>query len=99
MATSEAFQKAVEDSKKLTSKPENQELLDLYALFKIANSEDFSKATAPGMFDIKGKAKYNAWKKLVDEGKTAEQAQEDYVAKVEELKTKYGYDANKAAEL
>ena len=45
-----------------------------------------------------GKAKYNAWKKLVEEGVTAEQAQERYVAKVEELKGKYGFDANKAPE-
>lgn len=30
MATSEAFQKAANDSKKLTSKPDNQDLLDLY---------------------------------------------------------------------
>ena len=30
MATSEAFQKAAEDSKKLTSKPDNEDLLDLY---------------------------------------------------------------------
>lgn len=25
----------------------------LYALFKVANGEDISKATAPGMFDLK----------------------------------------------
>ena len=30
---SEAFQKAVVDSKKLTSKPNNEELLDLYGKF------------------------------------------------------------------
>lgn len=45
-----------------------------------------------------GKAKYNAWKKLADEGITAEQAQQRYVDKVEALKTKYGFDANKAPE-
>jgi hypothetical protein len=45
-----------------------------------------------------GKAKYNAWKKVVEEGISAEQAQEKYVAKIEEMKTKYGYDANKEPE-
>jgi len=45
-----------------------------------------------------GKAKHSAWKKFVDEGITAEQAQEKYVAKVEEMKTKYGYDENKEPE-
>lgn len=32
MAPSEDFQKAIQDSKKLTSKPSNDELLDLYGM-------------------------------------------------------------------
>ncbi|KAI5865156.1 acyl-CoA-binding protein [Durotheca rogersii] len=95
---SPAFVKAQEDSKKLTSKPTNDELLDLYALFKVGNGEDFSKAEKPGLFDLKGKYKYQAWQKLVDEGLSAEAAQERYVKKVEELKEKYGFDANKQPE-
>ncbi|KAK7754127.1 hypothetical protein SLS62_003973 [Diatrype stigma] len=98
MASNEAFQKAANDSKKLTSKPDNEDLLSLYGLYKAANGEDFSKAPAPGMFDLKGKAKYNAWKKVAEEGITAQQAQERYIAKVEELKAKYGYDENKEPE-
>ncbi|KAK4192734.1 acyl binding protein [Podospora australis] len=96
---SDAFKKAVVDSKKLTSKPTNDELLEIYALYKVATGEDISKATKPGMFDLKGKAKYNAWQKVVEEeGYTAEQAQEKYVATIEELKSKYGYDENKEPE-
>ncbi|KKY31395.1 putative acyl binding protein [Diaporthe ampelina] len=95
---SSAFDKAIADSKKLTSKPSNEELLDLYALFKIANGEDITKAPAPGMFDLKGKAKKNAWQKKVDEDVTQEQAKEQYVALVEKLKTQYGYDENKEPE-
>ena len=95
---SEAFKKAVVDSKKLTSKPSNDDLLKIYALYKVGTGEDFSAAAAPGMFDLKGKAKYNAWKALVDEALTPEQAQEKYVAQIEEMKTKYGYDENKAPE-
>ncbi|KAL3955750.1 hypothetical protein ACCO45_011313 [Purpureocillium lilacinum] len=98
MAQTEAFQKAVVDSKKLTSKPSNDELLDLYALYKVAIGEDISKAAAPGMFDLKGKAKKNAWQKVVDEGITAEQAQERYVELVEKLKVSCGYDENKEPE-
>ncbi len=45
-----------------------------------------------------GKAKKNAWQKVVDEGITAEQAQERYVALVERMKEAYGYDADKAPE-
>ncbi|KAI1416962.1 putative fatty acid binding protein [Hypoxylon sp. FL1857] len=93
-----AFAKAQEDSKKLTSKPSNDDLLELYALFKVGNGEDFSKAEKPGMFDLKAKYKYQAWQKLVDEGVTPEAAQERYVKKVEELKGKYGYDADKVPE-
>jgi len=35
---------------------------------------------------------------VVDEGITAEQAQERYVSLVEQLKEKYGYDADKVPE-
>lgn len=45
-----------------------------------------------------GKAKHNAWSKLNDDALTPEQAQEKYVAKVEELKEKFGYDADKTPE-
>ncbi len=45
-----------------------------------------------------GKAKKNAWQKVVDEGITAEQAQERYVELVEKLKVSCGYDENKEPE-
>ncbi|KAI2621251.1 acyl-CoA-binding protein [Hypoxylon sp. NC1633] len=95
---SPAFTKAQEDSRKLTSKPSNDDLLELYALFKVGNGEDFTKAEKPGMFDLKNKYKYQAWEKVVKEGISPETAQERYVKLVEELKEKYGYDANKAPE-
>ena len=44
---------------------------------------------------LQGKAKKNAWQKLVDEGVTPEQAQEKYVKKIESMKETYGYDENK----
>ncbi|EAQ87267.1 hypothetical protein CHGG_03886 [Chaetomium globosum CBS 148.51] len=90
---SEAFKKAAEESKQLTSKPSNEDLLEIYALYKIGTGEDVEKAPAPG-----GKAKLKAWQKAVDDGITVEQAQEKYVAKVEEMKTTYGFDANKQPE-
>ncbi|KAF4455344.1 putative acyl-coenzyme A-binding protein (diazepam binding inhibitor) [Fusarium austroafricanum] len=99
---SEAFKTAAEDSKKLTKKPDTDELLKLYALYKVANGDDFSAAPKPGMFDIKassGKAKYNAWKKVLEEDKlTPEAAQEKYVQFVEELKVSHNYDPNKEPE-
>lgn len=95
---SAAFTKAAEDSKKLLAKPSNDELLELYGLYKVGNGEDISSAPAPGMFDMKGKAKKNAWQKIVDEGISAETAQERYVALVEQLKAKHGFDENKVPE-
>lgn len=47
---------------------------------------------------LQGKAKYSAWEKAVQDGITPEQAQEKYVAKIEEMKAKYGYDENKEPE-
>ncbi|OLN97401.1 Acyl-CoA-binding protein-like protein 1 [Colletotrichum chlorophyti] len=95
---SEAFKQAIVDSKKLTSKPGNDELLDLYALYKVGTGEDITKSAKPGLFDLKGKAKQSAWQKVVDEGTTPELAQEKYIALVNSLKEKYGFDANKEPE-
>ncbi|KAH7384820.1 putative acyl-CoA-binding protein like protein [Cadophora sp. MPI-SDFR-AT-0126] len=93
-----AFDTAVIDSKKLTSKPSNDDLLQLYGLFKVASGEDITKSEQPGTFDLKGKAKKRAWQKVVDEGLTSDEAKEKYVALVESFKEKYGYDANKNPE-
>jgi len=95
---SAAFKTAADDSRKLKAKPSNEELLELYALFKIANGEDISKAPAPGMFDLKGKAKHKAWQKEVDAGTSASDAEKRYIDLVEKLKGQYGYDANKVPE-
>ncbi|KAK3905555.1 putative fatty acid binding protein [Staphylotrichum tortipilum] len=98
VAQSEAFQTAVVDSKKLTSKPSNDDLLEIYALYKIGTGEDITTAATPGIFDLKGKAKYNAWKAAADDGLSVEEAQEKYVAKIEEMKATYGYDKDKEPE-
>ena len=72
--------------------------VQLYALFKVANGEDITKATAPGMFDLKGKAKQKAWQKEVDAGTSQSDAEKRYVELVEKLKSSYGYDPNKSPE-
>ncbi|KAL9946691.1 hypothetical protein ACHAQF_004062 [Verticillium nonalfalfae] len=103
---SEAFKTAVVDSQKLTSKPSNDDLLQLYALFKIGNGEDIRQSPSPGMFDLKvaklsglqAKAKRSAWQKETDAGTTAEQAQAKYVELVDSLKKSHGYDADKVPE-
>ena len=71
----------------------------MYGLYKQALQDPpFEKAERPATFDFKAKAKYNAWKAVVVEGITPEEVQEKYVALIEEMKEKYGYDADKEPE-
>merc|ERR1712203_608154 len=86
MSNSEDFTKAAEEVKKLKTQPANDELLILYGLFKQATVGDIN-TDRPGMLDFKGKAKWDAWE--TKKGMTQEAAKEAYVAKAEELVTKY----------
>ncbi|KAF4555522.1 putative acyl-CoA-binding protein [Elsinoe fawcettii] len=87
------FKKAIEDSRKLKQQPSQDELLELYGLFKQGTQDPpFEQSTKPGMFDLKGKAKHGAWSKVVDEGVSPSDAQGKYVKLVESLKKKYGYN-------
>ncbi|TQS35297.1 hypothetical protein Golomagni_04287 [Golovinomyces magnicellulatus] len=92
------FETAAADSKKLTLKPNNDELLELYSLYKIATGEDIKKADAVGIFDIKEKAKRRAWQEQVDTKITKEEAREKYIELVEKYKITYRYDPNKVSE-
>lgn len=58
----------------------NDVMLDLYALFKQATSGDV-KGDRPGMLDMKGRAKFDAWTKR--KGLTREAAITQYVALVD----------------
>jgi len=77
------FEGAAEASKQLPSRPDNDTLLELYALYKQATSGDAS-GNRPGGFDFVGAAKYDAWTRL--KGTTAEAAMREYIALVNRLK-------------
>jgi len=77
------FTAAAEAVKKFTKDPGNDAKLCIYALFKQANVGDCN-TSRPGMLDMAGRAKWDAWNKL--KGKSQEDAKKEYVAKVEELK-------------
>jgi diazepam-binding inhibitor (GABA receptor modulator, acyl-CoA-binding protein) len=77
------FDKAQIDVKTLASRPSNDDLLALYALFKQATEGEASGAKKPGRFDLVGKAKYEAWGKLV--GTSSDDAKQRYVDTVERL--------------
>jgi diazepam-binding inhibitor (GABA receptor modulating acyl-CoA-binding protein) len=57
----------------------NDTLLELYALYKQATSGDVN-GSRPGMMDLRGRAKYDAWAKR--KGMTKDAAMEAYVALV-----------------
>jgi acyl-CoA-binding protein len=86
MALADDFQKAVEQSKQLTKRPSNEELLDLYALFKQATDGDVT-GDRPGGFDFKAIAKYDAW--AGKKGKTKDAAMNGYIALVGKLVETY----------
>lgn len=77
-----AFEQAQKDVKTLTKRPSNEDMLALYSLFKQGSSGDVS-GSRPGMMDLVGRAKYDAWAKL--KGTTSEQAMEQYIAKVKAM--------------
>lgn len=79
----ERFERAQADVKTLATRPSNEQLLTLYALFKQATAGEASAAKKPGRFDLVGRAKYDAWSKLG--GTPADQAKERYVATVDGL--------------
>ena len=73
--------------KKLSERPSDDELLELYALYKQATVGDVEGAR-PGMLDLKGRAKYDAWAKK--KGVKSEDAKKKYVALVDKLEKENG---------
>ncbi|MCO4763130.1 MAG: acyl-CoA-binding protein [Myxococcales bacterium] len=82
MSVDERFAEAQKQVKTLTSRPSNNDLLSLYALFKQATDGDVS-GKRPGMLDVKGRAKFDAWKKR--KGTSAGDAKTAYIALVDRL--------------
>ncbi|ORZ18649.1 acyl-CoA-binding protein [Absidia repens] len=77
------FNTAAEEVKTLAQTPSNDVLLELYALFKQATVGD-NTTDRPGVFDMKGKAKWDAWTKI--KGTSQEDAEKQYIALVQKLK-------------
>jgi diazepam-binding inhibitor (GABA receptor modulating acyl-CoA-binding protein) len=77
------FDKAVADSKQLSERPDNATLLKLYALFKQASEGD-NETKKPGMMDMVGRAKWQAWEEI--KGLGSEEAMQEYIDLIESLK-------------
>lgn len=85
--TDKQFETAANDIKKLTKRPDDEDMLRLYALYK-QGSEGDVQGERPGAFSFVDRAKYDAWTKL--KGTDQAKARENYVKLVERLKKAYG---------
>ncbi|MGJ7548553.1 acyl-CoA-binding protein [Pseudomonas alloputida] len=86
MATQE-FNKAAEEVKQLQTKPTDAEMLELYGLYKQATVGDIN-TTRPGMFDVQGKARWDAWNSR--KGLKTDDAEKQYAAIANRLISTYG---------
>jgi len=73
--------------KNLSTRPSNPELLQLYALFKQGSAGDVH-GKRPGMMDIKGRFKFDAWG--TKKGLSEADAQAAYITLVKQLLEKDG---------
>jgi acyl-CoA-binding protein len=77
-----AFEKAAAAAKSLPARPDNDTMLQLYALYKQGSSGDVS-GEKPGFFDFVATAKYEAWEGL--QGLSQDDAMQQYVDLVRKL--------------
>lgn len=77
------FEQAGKDVKMLSKAPSNDDMLFLYGHYKQASEGD-AKGSRPGMFDMVGRAKYDAWAEV--KGQSADDAMQAYVDLIESLK-------------
>ena len=85
MGNENEFAEAAQAVLRLTERPDNETLLMLYALYKQGSEGDVS-GKRPGMLDIKGRKKFDAWS--AQKGMSKETAQLAYVHLVKELSGK-----------
>ena len=82
MELKEKFEDAQKRVKTLSKAPSTDGLLKLYSLYKQGTEGDVT-GKRPGMLDIKGRAKYDAW--AGRKGMSKDTAMEEYVRFVDEL--------------
>lgn len=77
-----AFRQSVQTALELAERPDNDTLLQMYALYKQASAGD-AHGEKPGFFDFVGTAKYQAWEAL--RGVDPDEAKRRYVELVQRL--------------
>ena len=82
---SQEFEQAAEESKRLSVRPSNESLLQLYSLYKQATTGDIDTDPPANPFDFVAKAKYDAWAAL--KGQPKETVMHQYISLVNKLKS------------
>ncbi|SCU90606.1 LANO_0D09340g1_1 [Lachancea nothofagi CBS 11611] len=83
---SQVFEQKAEAVKNLSTTPSNDELLQLYGLYKQATIGDNSSAR-PSALNFKDKYKWDSWES--NKGLSQEEAEKKYIALVDEFEAKY----------
>lgn len=78
----QSFNKASEHVRKITSKLDNNQLLELYGLYK-QSTEGKCNIPKPGWLDGRGRKKWEAWRALCD--MPCEEAKQKYIDLVQKL--------------
>ena len=80
---SKQFAQAQADSKNLSERPDNNTLLQIYALYKQGSAGDID-GKRPGFSDMVGRAKWDAWNAI--KGTSKNDAMKQYVDLIDGLK-------------
>jgi len=80
------FQKAAEEVKKFTKRPSDEEMLEIYGLYKQATTGD-NTTSQPWAVQLEARAKWDSWTKY--KGMSSEEAKRKYVELVNKLKPQY----------
>lgn len=80
---SKQFAQAQADSKNLSERPDNNTLLQIYALYKQGSAGDVD-GKRPGFSDMVGRAKWDAWNAI--KGTSKNDAMKQYVDLIDGLK-------------
>jgi diazepam-binding inhibitor (GABA receptor modulator, acyl-CoA-binding protein) len=84
---SNEFNMAADYAKKIIGKRTNDELKELYGLFKQATIGDVN-ISKPGLLDFKGRDKWNAWNQK--KGLSKHTSEVNYITLINNLIKKYG---------
>eukprot|EP00461_Guttulinopsis_vulgaris_P010231 UN10305 len=82
-----SFAAAAEKAKTLPATTTNEEKLKLYGLYKQATVGDIN-IDQPWAVQVEARAKWDAW--AANKGMSKEEAEQKYIAVVDELVAKYG---------